>query len=102
VPLRDEAVSLARSARISITTPFVPAQVAAGNGLSTLTKREMEVLGHLVAGRSYAEIARALFISDKTVSVHVSNLLRKTQTTNRVEAAEFARRHGMAPGTVEA
>ena len=102
VPLRDEAVSLARSARITITTPVVPAQVAAGNGLSTLTKREMEVLGHLVAGRSYAEIARALFISDKTVSVHVSNLLRKTQTTNRVEAAEFARRHGMAPGTVEA
>ena len=59
------------------------------------------MLGHLVAGRSYAEIGRALFISDKTVSVHVSNLLRKTGTANRVEAAEFARRHGMAPASVE-
>jgi DNA-binding NarL/FixJ family response regulator len=65
------------------------------NGLSRLTRRELEVLGHLVAGRSYTEIAGSLFISDKTVSVHVSNLLRKTGTKSRVEAAEFARRHGL-------
>jgi DNA-binding NarL/FixJ family response regulator len=53
------------------------------------------VLRHLVAGRTYAEIARALFISEKTVSVHVSNLLRKTGTSSRIELAELARRLGL-------
>jgi DNA-binding NarL/FixJ family response regulator len=48
-----------------------------------------------VAGRSYQEIAQSLFISEKTVSVHVSNLLRKTGTTSRVEVAAYARRHGV-------
>ncbi|QBR91463.1 helix-turn-helix transcriptional regulator [Nocardioides euryhalodurans] len=57
-----------------------------------LTPREREVLSPLLAGRTYAEIAAALFISEKTVSVHVSNLLRKTGTSSRVELAELARR----------
>ena len=54
------------------------------------------MLSHLVAGRTYAEIAEALFISEKTVSVHVSNLLRKTGTRSRVEVAALARRTGTA------
>ena len=61
---------------------------------TALTARESEVLGHLVAGRTYAEIAAELFISEKTVSVHVSNLLRKTQTSSRREVAALARRLG--------
>ncbi len=65
--------------------------------MSTLTPREREVLSHLVAGRTYAEIAQALFISEKTVSAHVSNLLRKTGTSSRVEVAELARRTAAAP-----
>jgi len=52
------------------------------------------VLSHLVAGRTNAEIARDLFISDKTVSVHVTNVLRKTGTPNRIEAASLALRLG--------
>lgn len=87
--------ALAVSARISLAPPVVPPQGMPKNGLSALTRRELEVLGHLVAGRSYTEIAAALCISDKAVSVHVSNLLRKTGTTSRVEAAQFARRHGL-------
>jgi DNA-binding CsgD family transcriptional regulator len=47
-----------------------------------------------VANRTYAEIAGALFISEKTVSVHVSNLLRKTQTSSRREVSALARRVG--------
>lgn len=97
-PLRRAVEGLAVSARISLALPVVPAQGAPHpglRGLPALTRREMEVLGHLVAGRSYTEIASALYISDKTVSVHVSNLLRKTGSTNRVEAAELARRHGL-------
>ena len=94
-PLRRAAEELAASARISLAPIVVPSQGTATDGLSALTRREREVLGHLVAGRTYTEIARTLYISDKTVSVHVSNLLRKTGTTNRIEAAEFARRHGL-------
>lgn len=60
--------------------------------IDSLTPRELEIFAHLRAGRTYAEIATELVISDKTVSVHVSNILRKTGTSNRVEAAALARR----------
>ena len=63
-----------------------------------LTARENEVLAHLVANRTNAEIAEALFISEKTVSVHVSNLLRKTDTGSRREVAALARRVGWGIG----
>jgi DNA-binding NarL/FixJ family response regulator len=90
--LRGEVAEVAAAARISLAEPVSqPAKTASANGL---TRREREILGHLVAGRSYREIAGALFISEKTVSVHVSNLLRKTGTTSRVEAAAWARRSG--------
>ncbi len=65
---------------------------------SGLTPRETEVLAHLVANRTNAEIAEALFISEKTVSVHVSNLLRKTETGSRREVAALARRVGWVTG----
>ncbi|HYS34951.1 MAG TPA: LuxR C-terminal-related transcriptional regulator, partial [Pseudonocardiaceae bacterium] len=53
-----------------------------------LTARENEILRHVVAGHTYREIARALVISEKTVSAHISNLLRKTSTTNRAELSQ--------------
>jgi DNA-binding CsgD family transcriptional regulator len=53
--------------------------------ISGLTPREREILTHIVAGRTYSEIARALVVSEKTVGMHVSNMLRKTGTANRVE-----------------
>ena len=58
--------------------------------LQRLTDREREVLTHIVAGDTYAETASALFISEKTVSAHVSHLLAKTGTSNRVELAQLA------------
>jgi len=60
-----------------------------------LTPREREVLGHLAAGRTYAEIAATLFISQKTVSVHVTHVLQKTETSSRAEAAAWAWSHGL-------
>jgi DNA-binding CsgD family transcriptional regulator len=57
---------------------------------AVLTRREDQVLGHVVADRTYSEIARALFISEKRVSSHISNLLRKTGTSNRVDLARLA------------
>jgi DNA-binding NarL/FixJ family response regulator len=62
-----------------------------------LTVRETEILGLVAAGRSNAEIARQLFISAKTVSVHVSNILAKLGAGGRTEAAAIARRDGLLP-----
>ena len=50
----------------------------------------------MAAGRSNPEIARALFISAKTASVHVSNIMAKLGVSRRVEAAAIAHRLGAA------
>jgi DNA-binding NarL/FixJ family response regulator len=60
-----------------------------------LTPREVEVLALAAAGRSNRQIAQALFISPKTVGVHVSNLLAKLGVAGRVEAATIAHRLGL-------
>ena len=65
---------------------------------STLTPREAEVLGLVASGRSNGEIGRALFISTKTASVHVSNIMAKLGAASRGEAVALARTHGILPG----
>jgi len=62
---------------------------------SALTPREREVLALVADGRTNGEIARRLFISTKTVSVHVSNILGKLGAAGRTEAAAIARRRGL-------
>ncbi len=60
-----------------------------------LTPREEEVLGLVAEGRSNREIGLQLFISAKTVSVHVSNILSKLDAAGRTEAVAVARRAGL-------
>ena len=67
--------------------PRPPALVAA------LTPRELEVLGLVSEGRSNKQIGEELFISAKTASVHVSNILAKLDVSGRGEAAALA--HGL-------
>jgi DNA-binding CsgD family transcriptional regulator/tetratricopeptide (TPR) repeat protein len=62
---------------------------------AALTPRETEVLSLVADGRSNGEIAQQLFISTKTVSVHVSNILTKLNASGRTEAAALARRRGL-------
>jgi len=62
-----------------------------------LTAREAEVLGLIAIGRSNADIATALSISLNTVATHVRNILAKTGSANRTEAAAYAMRGGLAP-----
>jgi DNA-binding CsgD family transcriptional regulator len=62
-----------------------------------LTPRELEILALVAQGRSNSEIARQLFISAKTVSVHVSNILAKLGASGRTEAAALARQGGLLP-----
>ncbi len=72
----------------------------AGDGtaanLAVLTAREREVLRLIAEGRSNREIGAALFISAKTASVHVSNILGKLGVASRTEAAAVALRDGAA------
>ncbi len=56
-----------------------------------LTRRELEVLRLLARGYTYKEIAAELFISIKTVETHASNILRKTQQSNRHALSRWAR-----------
>ena len=60
-----------------------------------LTVREVDVLREIAKGRTDAEIADTLYISTRTVSNHVSNILRKTGCGNRTEAARFAADRGL-------
>jgi len=97
-PLRREISGLARGGRITLHGS------QAGHSPSLhrlgLTAREFEVLRLVAAGRSNREIAGELFISAKTASVHVSNILAKLGVTNRGEAAATAHRlHLFDPGT---
>ena len=81
----ERARVVARPRSEQLDTPAVPAG---------LTAREVEVLALISAGYTYGEIARELVISEKTVSTHVSHLLAKTGTANRMELSGLARRAG--------
>jgi DNA-binding CsgD family transcriptional regulator/tetratricopeptide (TPR) repeat protein len=91
-PLAAEIESLARRARLPSATKAAP---PVGSGLRALTQREVDVLRLVAEGHSNAQIAGELFISPKTVSVHVTNLLAKLGVANRREAAAVAYRAGL-------
>jgi DNA-binding CsgD family transcriptional regulator/tetratricopeptide (TPR) repeat protein len=96
-PLDGEVKALAQRARLDLAPPAaaptggVPPPAAQLG----LTPREAEVLALVAAGRSNRQIAQALFISPKTVGVHVSNILAKLGVAGRVEAAAIAHRLGL-------
>ncbi len=61
-----------------------------------LTQREAEVLTLIAGGRSNAEIARELFISEATVKTHINNLFAKIAVRDRAQAVTYAYRKGLA------
>ena len=71
---------------------------AAGGDTFGLSKRELEVLALIAKGRTNREIGDRLFISQKTVGVHVGNILAKLGVSGRVEAAAVAIRLGLEEG----
>jgi DNA-binding NarL/FixJ family response regulator len=73
-------------------TPPLP---AVSSSLDDLSQHEVEVLRLLAVGKSNRDIADALYISLNTVATHVRNILTKTGTANRTEAAAYALRHGL-------
>ncbi len=90
-PLAIQIDALAASARIPADGRQAGHKVVAVTPLG-LTAREFEVLRLVADGRSNPEIAARLFISAKTASVHVSNILGKIGVTSRGEAAAAAHR----------
>jgi DNA-binding NarL/FixJ family response regulator len=99
-PLRAEIEALARRGRLNLgtdaaTTPPPAPQPPSPLARLGLTAREQEVLALVALGRTNAQIAETLFISPKTATVHVSNILGKLGVRNRVEAATVAHRLGI-------
>ncbi len=97
-PLRTEIEQLALRARLPVA-PVAAAGARPDNGQAEepadafgLTQRERDVLNLVAAGRSNRQIADQLFISPKTASVHVSNILAKLGVGGRGEAAAMAHR----------
>ncbi|AIY03696.1 hypothetical protein ART_4097 [Arthrobacter sp. PAMC 25486] len=95
-PIQEQLRELATRARITVDRPIVRDSAAAHATLPGLTPREREILEYVVAGRTYAEIAASLVISEKTVSSHISNLLRKTGAANRLDLSRLATRPAAA------
>jgi two-component system, NarL family, response regulator DevR len=94
-----EAVRKGEALLDSIVTQRVIARVREGErardvaAFQVLTQREISVLALVAQGKSNADIATALFLSEKTVRNHVSAILAKLGFSNRVEAATFAAQH---------
>ncbi|MFD4559990.1 AAA family ATPase [Streptomyces sp. NPDC058469] len=100
-PLADSVALLAQRARLTLTkvpagraVPTAPADPVEALGL---TSRERDVLRLVSAGRTNRQIAEELFISPKTASVHVSNILGKLGVSGRGEAAAVAHRLELFP-----
>jgi DNA-binding NarL/FixJ family response regulator len=92
VPLRREVEDLARRCRVA---GLGRAARLRGTGAGSLTDQENRVLRLVALGLTDGDIANQLFLSVRTVNVHVSNILRKLDVPNRGAAARWAHAHGL-------
>jgi DNA-binding CsgD family transcriptional regulator/tetratricopeptide (TPR) repeat protein len=94
-PLLARVEAMSRRTRISVeSAELVVVDERTADRLG-LTPREAEVLGLVAVGRTNRQIGEALYVSEKTASVHVSNIIRKLGVSTRVEAAAVAQRLGL-------
>ena len=70
--------------------------VAVVTGLGALTPREREILVHLAHGQSNRDIATALGVTERTVTMHLTNIFAKIGLVSRTQAALWAVREGLA------
>ncbi|MGY1770439.1 helix-turn-helix transcriptional regulator [Blastococcus sp. SYSU D00813] len=93
-PLQEAVTALARRARLAVD---VPGLGRLPDAAAVFTPREVEVLGLLARGRTNRQIGTELYISEKTASVHVSNILAKLGAGSRTEAVALAAARGLLP-----
>ncbi|HEX2073597.1 MAG TPA: AAA family ATPase [Geodermatophilus sp.] len=93
-PLQSAVAALARRGRLPLD---VPGAGRAVDPAAVFTPRETEVLALLAQGRTNRQIGAELYISEKTASVHVSNILAKLGAGGRTEAVAIAARRGLLP-----
>lgn len=104
-PTELEAAVRAAYRREGTLSPAVTTRVmaevsrssASAGELDGLTPREIEVLRLLAGGRSNRALAAELYVSERTVKTHVSNILSKLRLGDRTQAALWAVRHGLGP-----
>ena len=92
-PLRTDVERTAARAHLRLTD--ADAGPTPSTGTSDLTPRELDVLELVAVGQSNREIGEALFITEKTAGVHVSNVLGKLGVSRRTEAVAVARERGL-------
>jgi DNA-binding NarL/FixJ family response regulator len=93
--LGDEASAAAEVARAEATYERLGAHRPARELPDGLTRRECEVLTLVADGRSNRQIGEALYISDRTVARHLTNIFTKIDVTSRTQAARYAIHHGL-------
>ena len=99
---RDELVATIR--RVHAGQPSLPPEITThllqdiqqSPSPAELTPREQEILSLVARGLTNQQIAETIHISEATVRTHMSHILRKVNASNRVEAALWALRHGVA------
>lgn len=96
--LSDGAIDLAVEREAPGADEEVRAQGGDAAMRDLLTRRELDVLEHMVRGETNADIARALVVSEGTVKFHVKNILRKLHAANRAEATSRYLRLTMRQG----
>lgn len=94
VPLRTAVEALVRRGRLDVDLPGAGRAVQPSD---VFTPRETEVLALLAQGRTNRQIGAALYISEKTASVHVSNILARLGAGGRTEAVAIAAQRGLLP-----
>jgi ATP/maltotriose-dependent transcriptional regulator MalT len=97
-PLQEAVAATLRAARLDPGSagPAAPGEAAPGRRggpertADELTRRELEVLRIAAQGRTNKEIGRSLYISDRTVGIHLSHIMEKLGARNRLEAVQVA------------
>jgi FixJ family two-component response regulator len=100
-PVRDDALlaAIAQAENLDARLRITHAELSAIRArLSSLTPREREVLGHVVAGRLNKQIAGDLGIVEKTIKVHRARMMRKMNVRNVADLARLAEKAGVSSG----
>ncbi len=91
------AMSVAPNAVLAQQSSVVSSVSGDDQQVVKLTKREIEVLTHVIQGKSSKEVADTLFVSKRTVDFHLANVYDKLHVSNRVQAFRRATRLGLIP-----